>query len=154
MNAVLKPVPIFHREAIDDVIEEITPLLTAHYKEIAHFQAIPLDPDYGRYARMEAAGVLRIFTARLDGSLIGYAIFAVDRSAHYHGSLQACQDILYVHPMNRGGLGLRLIRYCDRALKAEGVDVVRHHVKVAHNFGRMLEREGYELEDVIYVKRL
>jgi hypothetical protein len=47
-----------------------------------------------------------------------------------------------------------LIRYADMQLKEDGVQVVYHHSKVAHNIGPLLERMGYEAVDLIYAKRL
>jgi GNAT superfamily N-acetyltransferase len=143
------------RERVADVFTEIQPLLRAHYEEIAHFQDIPLDPNFARYCAMDEAGVLRIFTARIHDALVGYAIYAVDYALHYESSLQAIQDVLYLAPEHRNGrLGLRLIEHADVELKAEGVQVVRQHVKAKHDFGRLLERLGYELEDKLYSRRL
>lgn len=155
------------RERAQDIFEEAIPLLRAHYREIAHYQDIPLDPDFDGYRALEDAGAIRCYTARASvdctdpaherceakGPLIGYAVFFVRRNLHYRGSLQAVQDILYVRPEHRG-TGLRLIRYADEQLRAEGVQVTYQHVKHEHNFGPALERMGYELIDLIYGKRL
>jgi len=141
------------REDAESIFDEIRPLIIEHYEEIAHYQDIPLDPDWDAYAAASRAGNIRVFTARAGGRLIGYAVFFVRMNLHYKSSLQAVQDILFVHPDHRGQ-GLRLIRYADRYLKAEGVQVVYQHIKAAHNFGPALERMGYELMDLIYSKRL
>lgn len=156
MNAQLKPLPVFGRESSDEVIREIIPLFEAHYAEIAHFKDIPLNIDYDAYFRIEARGSLRIYTIRDGLRLAGYAIFTVNHSLHYSGSLQARQDILYLDPLYRqGALGYRFIAWCDGQLKAEGVDVVHHHQKVKHPvLGRILERQGYAAVDVIWSKRL
>lgn len=144
----------FAKEKLNDVINEITPLLHDHYKEIAHYQDIELKPDWGKYKTLEENGTLRIYTARnSEGILIGYAVFMVIKNIHYRDSLQALQDILFIRRENRGSGG-RLIKWCDEQLKAEGVQVVYHHVKAAHNFGPLLERMGYSLVDLIYAKRL
>lgn len=144
----------FQRERIADVYEEALPLLTAHWKEIAHYQDIILNPDIETYVKMDDAGMLRAFTARdLNGILIGYAVFFVRANMHYKDSLQASQDILYIDK-NKRGTGGRFILWCDEQLKAEGVQVVYHHSKVAHNFGPLLERFGYKLVDYIYGRRL
>jgi len=137
------------------LFDELLPLLTAHYKEIAHHQDIPLEPSIEGYQAAQDMGALRIFTARTrdEGDLVGYAVYFVRHNLHYRSSLQAAQDILFVRPDSRG-VGARLIKWCDEQLKAEGVQLVLHHVKAAHNFGPMLERMGYELVDLIYTKRL
>ena len=157
MSAVLKPrACALARESIDQVMDEIRPLLRLHFMEISFYPDIPLDPDFGRYRRAESAGQLRIYTARSGHELVGYAIFAIDWAPHYKGSLQAIQDIMYVSPPHRGGrIGMKLIRHCERELQAEGVQVIRHHVKADHpELGTLLVHSGYRLEDLLYSKRL
>lgn len=150
----LIPRPAYAREQIADVIGEIKPLLEAHYREIAHYPDIPLQPNYERYTLAESSEALRIFTARVDGTLVGYAIYFVGFALHYAGSLQAHQDILFVHPdYRRSTVGMRLIRHADEALAKEGVQVIYQHSKAAHSIGPILERQGYELVDEIYAKR-
>jgi len=143
----------YQRETVRDTYEEAKPLLVEHYLEIAHYQDIPLEPDYASYASLEDAGITRVYTARNEGELIGYAVFFVRKNIHYSSSLQAIQDIIYIHPKYRGQGG-RFIVWCDAQLKAEGVQVVYHHVKASHNWGPLLERIGYQLIDHIYGRRL
>jgi L-amino acid N-acyltransferase YncA len=129
-------------------------LIRKHYEEIAKYKDIALDPDHETYHAIENAKNLRVFTARdADKKLIGYAVFFMRKNMHYKSSLQAVQDIIYIEKSRRG-FGQKLIKYCDDQLKAEGVQVVYHHVKTEHNFGPMLERQGYELIDLIYGRRL
>jgi GNAT superfamily N-acetyltransferase len=145
----------FQKEQLSpELFAEMLPLLTAHYKEIAHYQDIPLEPDYSSYKHLSDSDCLRIFTARNDDKeLIGYCVYFVRENLHYKSSLQAVQDIVYVRPDCRG-VGARLIKWSDEQLKADKVQVVYQHVKSAHNFGPMLERMGYELVDLIYARRL
>lgn len=156
MNAVLKPrTATYALESIESVWDEIHPLLEAHYVEIAHYPDIALAPDYAYYRNAQRLGKLRIFTSRVGGRLVGYAIFFVNTHHHYKESLQAQQDILFVLPDYRGGLvGAKLIRYAEDLLREEDVQVVMHHCKKAHDLGPLFERLGYELMDMIYVRRL
>lgn len=147
----------FAQEPLTDALwDEAMPLLVEHWREISHFADIPLDPDRSLYDFAFAQGILYVYTARDEDSaaLMGYALFFVRPAPHYAGSLQAAQDVIYVTPSARGSTGYRFIAFCDEQLRVAGVQVVRHHVKAAHNFGAMLERQGYEAEDVIYTKRL
>ena len=146
----------FARETVGQVIEEIKPLIAKHYREIAHYQDIALDPDYARYRAMEALGVLRIFTVRVDGRLAGYAIFAVCPALHYKTSLQATCDILFIDPAQRHGLGIAssLLSHCDLQLGNEGVQVVYQRTKAAHDFSNLLAAKGYTLVDHVHAKRL
>ncbi len=142
----------FAQEQPAAVFDEIKPLLHLHWREIAHFQDIELNPQYEFYLR---SPVVRVFTARDGADLVGYAVFCVGPNKHYQQSLQAAQDIFYVHPDKRTGrTGYRFIRYCDDRLRAEGVQAVYHHTKRAHDFGNLLEAIGYEAVDIIYARRL
>lgn len=158
------------RETLSESFPDAVPLLRQHWREIAHYQDIPLDVDIDIYAAAERNGALRIFTVRdvvdqyddeMGGNikiarLIGYAVFFVRHNPHYKSSLQAVQDVIYVDPKARGRfVGVRLLRYCEHELAAEGVQVIMHHTKVDHPMlGKLLARSGYEQVDVIWAKRL
>ena len=146
-----------------EMMAEMRPLLELHKDEIAHYPDIELEPDDDFYLKAQAAGMVRLFTARerdglgrnSRGTLVGYSVFFMKQNPHYKSSLQANNDILYLDAKYRGRmLGYRFIRWCDERLAEAGVQVVYHHVKKKHNFGPMLERQGYELIDLIYGRRL
>lgn len=142
-----------HERLHQSLIDEMAPLLQAHWEEIAHYKDVPLDPDYDAYLRAEHGGRLRVYTARAD-KLIGYAVFFVG-NLHYKSTHIATQDVLFVHPEHRGGTGYRLIRFCDAQLKAEGVEVVYHHVKLEHQeLASVLSHAGYAPIDLVYGRRL
>ncbi len=142
----------YQRESIAQVRGDIEPLLVKHWEEIARFKDMPLDPHWAGYYAAEANGVLRVFTARRDGALLGYGVF-FKGNLHYISSLIFTQDIFFVLPQNRGLVGARLLMFCDEQLSAEGAQAVYHHVKKSHDFGPVLERMGYEAVDTIYGRR-
>jgi GNAT superfamily N-acetyltransferase len=131
-------------------------LLTEHWLEISHYPDILLEVDWPAYEAAEANGKFRVFTARIDGVIVGYATFFVNRNPHYKSSLQAVQDILFLSPPYRGStLGYRLIAFAHKALKAEGCQCEYHHQKIAHPaLGRLLKKMGYEPIEIIWAKRL
>lgn len=143
----------FSCEEYEDVADDIKPLLEEHYDEIAKYKDIPLAPDWTAYRELCRAGIVKIFTCRQDDRLIGYGIYFIKPHLHYITCLVAQQDILFITKGYRG-TGFRFINWCDEQLKALGVQMTVHHVKASHNFGPMLERQGYELMDLIYTKRL
>lgn len=147
----------FQRERIHDLWSDLAPLIEQHWREVAYYQDIALKPDTKRYELMEDAGVLRCYTAREDGRLIGYAFYFVMPHLHYADSLTAMQDVLFIEPEQRKGrLGFKLIAWCDDRLRDERVQVVTHHVKIAPhlNFGNLLARMGYEPTDMLWSRRL
>lgn len=144
----------FQREkASQEFFAEALPLLTKHYLEISANQDIALEPDYEKYAQLDELDMLRVYTARDENALLGYAVFFIHQNLHYKSSKQALQDVLYIDK-DRRGFGAKFILWCDKQLKADACQVVYHHVKAKHNFGPMLERLGYGLVDLIYSKRL
>ncbi len=145
----------FARESLSQVRGEVGPLLEAHWTEIAHYTDIALNPDWEFYELMDGDGRLRIFTARDDGKLVGYACFFVGPNRHYKQSIQAVQDVIFLHPAYRGArLGAGLILFADEQCRSENIQVIYHHIKAAHDFGPLLVNCGYGLVDLIYAKRL
>lgn len=137
--------------------DEVAPLLERHYEEIAHWKDMKLNAHREKYMGMAKANVLRIFTARNDGVLIGYCVYFISPSLHYAPFNFAHQDILFIDKPHRGStLGLRLVRYSHQELKKDKVDVVFQHTKAREelNIGAFLRRVGYELLDEIYAYRL
>jgi GNAT superfamily N-acetyltransferase len=150
----------YQRETLSDALwSEVSPLLGAHYAEIAHYQDIALEPNRDAYARLQGNGGLRIYTARTpDWRLIGYLCVVVSTSLHYASHLFASQDVLYVDKAHRGQrTGVDLIRFAHDQLRSEGVSVLFQHVKHRSdiNIGPMLGRLlGYEHVDDLWAVRL
>lgn len=144
----------YSQESYASIIGEIKPLLEEHYQEIATYKDIPLEPDWDMYQKLEEMSILNIFSARLeDNTLVGYAIYLVRPHIHYKSCVIAQQDILFITKEHRGQ-GMIFIMWCDEQLRKMGVNMTIQHMKASHNFGKMLERIGYDLMDLIYTRRL
>lgn len=161
----------FQRERFVGVIEEGLPLLHAQWMELAHHQSvIPLDPDWAWYEKADDNGLVRIFTARLNGrQLIGYAVFFVKKHPHYKTAMWAISDIFWLRQemrhrrspllravrraiffvapgLRKPGVGDSLFDFAERELQHEGVDVI--HVVTKHSSPAaitVLKRRGYRL---------
>lgn len=147
----------YQAEQLADLRAEAHALVLKHWEEIAHYRDIPLEVDEAFYLAAERSGATRCFTARIAETreLVGYVVFFVKLNPHYANSLQALQDALFLHPEHRRGrAGTALITLAEAHLKAEGVQVVYHHVKRGSQAGELLKRLGYELVDEVYAKRL
>lgn len=146
---------VIGRERVDEVVGDILPLLFAHYAEVTPHPDIALEPDLGRYYDLEAANILRLYTARYRGDLVGYHTLVVGPSLHARNSLRATQDLYYVCESFRyGAIGAQLLTYAEQSLKREGVDIIHQHVTARKDFGAILKRRGYVLVEWIYEKRL
>ena len=147
----------FARESCS-IMQEIIPLASAHAKEMDYpvFDQAPLDLDEDAYRAIEAAGLLRVFTARQDNILVGYAIFIVAMALEHRTVKQGLEAGFYLAPEVRlGRTAVRFLSYCDSEMAEEKVAMVLYHSPVAHpKFGAILARRGYVKVDEIYARRL
>lgn len=143
-------------EAYSVVKNDVRELIQRHWEDIALNQdKIKLNPNWEGYAELDRAGMLRFFTARQDGELIGYFLLIVSRSLHYKDHLFANNDILFLHPDHRKGTaGLRLIRFAEQSLRDEGVSLMNVNTKIHAPFDVIMQRMGFNLIERIYSKYL
>lgn len=147
----------FQRETLFDVIEEVQPLLEDHYRELAKNQdRVKLNPDWARYAAMEQAGALLIYTARKDEELVGYAAFFVSPHPHYQELTLASNDVLFLAKEHRTGrTGARLIHHCESQIGAAYANAcVTWHAKENTPLAAIMPRLGYSVQDIVFSKLL
>lgn len=137
--------------------DEAPPLFRAHWEEIALYrEEVPLDPDYEKLLELERIGVLHAFTVRRkdDDALCGYSGYLVLPHIHYKSTIVAMNDVIYLDPKyRRGTTAARLVRFCESYLSSTiGARRFTYHVKIAHDFGPLLERMGYAREETIFGK--
>lgn len=147
-------------ETVDQVLEDIKPLLKDHWEEIASFKdKIPFAPDYEAYRRVEKSGNLLICTVRDDGKLIGYSIYFIRQGVHYSKTIVATNDIFYIAPgyrrklINRKLIAIELINYAETILKQSRlVSVITMHIKVWKDWSALAEHQGYKRVEFIHQK--
>ena len=143
-------------ETYESVVEDIKPLLHDHWRELALYQeTIPLDPDFKQYKDLHDAGILRLYGARLDGQLIGYAIFTVtERHPHYR-QRWAVNDIIFVHPDHRNfGVGSGLFNCFEADLRSGGPIVIHVAGKTEHpELAMLMHSRGYAHVEFGYSQR-
>lgn len=144
----------FQRETCESFFEEALPLLQDHYEEIAwNKDKIPLAVDVEAYRKMEAAGILVPFSLRThDEEMIAYAVYFVRTNPHYARTLFAMNDVVYMKPEYRGGVGSRFLEKCERELKELGVQVITYHIKDAYDWSPAILRQGFEKMETLYQK--
>lgn len=150
------PTLAVQREALsDDLWSELHPLIKDHWAEVApcHSLDIPVCPNRGHYTALAEAGLLQVYTARIDGRLVGYLAVIVCEHQN-HKSLQADVCAVYVSREARGKAGAKFLRHVDAVLAHDGVEVVRHRVKGGRDWSPLLERMGYIPEEVTWSRRL
>ena len=143
-------------EAFSAVIEEAKPLLARHWEEIAlNKDSVPLDPDWQRYAAMEAMGQLSVVTVRAAGKMIGYCCMVIQVGLHYRSCLEARMDIFWIAPEYRGRMGgVRLFRAVEAELKRRGVKRMYVGSKLHKDSSRLFEALGYTPIEQWFAKTL
>lgn len=141
---------------VAEIRERGRPLLRAHWEEIARNKGLMvLAPDWDRYAAIEASGTLFVLGAYDDaGELVGYSVTFVDTHLHYSGLVCATNDVLFVAPEHRGGLGRQLMAETEREATARGARLLLWHAKQGTALDALLPRLGYAVQDIIYSKEL
>lgn len=145
----------FSRVPIAIVVDQLQVLAEREYEEVGQKDLDALNVDWKRYRELDAAGKLATFIARRDGALVGYAVFVVQTHIHYQDSLVAANSAVYVVPESRiGRVALKLLRYAEIGLKAQGIKKIYYHVKREKDFGRLLEHLGYFDAERMFAKVL
>ena len=146
----------YQQEFLDTVEKDIKPLLQDHWEEIAlNKSAIKLNPDWEAYHSLEDSGILKVFTVRSDGELIGYFVVLIRNHIHYKDHVFAANDVLFLKQEYRKGLtGAKLMRFAEKCLKEDGVSVLVVNTKRHKPFDGLLEWLGYSHVENVYSKYL
>jgi hypothetical protein len=142
----------FSSEKLSNSWGELFPLFADHWKEISHYNDIPLEPNLELYNKMEELGLVRLFTARDNSALVGYGVYVMTPDLHAKSSVQASQDVLYIDPKKRG-FGLSFIKWCDEQMREMGAKIILRGVSVKCDYSRILSRIGYEQVGSTYSRR-
>lgn len=107
-------------------LAELFPLYSQHYAEMkARLEAdghkvSPFNPQLDRYIAYWQSGQLLNFVARCDGKAVGYANIYVTVDMH-NGDPIATEDLIYVTPGHRNGVGRKLAIFLREHLRGMGI---------------------------------
>lgn len=144
----------FALERLVFVKKEMQSLLELHWELIAlNKDKIKLNPNWAEYVNLDEAGILKLFTARQNGNLVGYFAVTVSTSMHYQDHKFAINDVVFIHPDHRNGsAGYKLIKYAEEQLTQMGVSLMIINTKIHQPFDKLLERMGFKQIERIYSK--
>lgn len=147
-------------ESVTDKIDspDVGPLLLAHWAEIARNKDVMvLDPMVERYQALEQMGLLIGVFAYDRDEIVGYCVSILSFGhLHYRSLITVSNDVLYVMPEYRGAAraGIALMRETERLAKDRGAHLVLWHAKQDTALASMLPRMGYEVQDVVFSRRV
>lgn len=118
---------VYAWERFPAIAKETVPLLHRHYLETGtHIKAVPLDLNFEAYMQMDAAGVLRVVTARHKGVLVGYLFVTVGAHLNFVTTVHSTAYMYYLKPAyRRGWNGVKLFRKWIEAAENSGVRVLQ-----------------------------
>lgn len=116
----------------------------------------PYNPDKDRYILFNDLGFFHLITVRDEAQLVGY--FGVYLTKSMHSQIpMAVEDTFFIHPAYRHGTrAIRVIKFIERHLAANGVRDVLFSCEVDNTSGikGLLELLDYHPVIVQYHKRL
>ena len=130
------------------------PLLQEHWDEVAlNKDKIKINPDWDAYYALEEQGKLKVFTARDGEKLVGYFVVFVSPHIHYKDHLFAKNDLIYLAPSHRKGFtGIKLLKFAEGCLKADGVSVLVVNTKNHRPFHKIMQFLGFSPSETLYSK--
>ena len=144
-------------EQFSGLVEPLRHLFTDMWSDMARDQSLPpMDVDFASYIRLEALGVLRTYTVRWQGELVGAAVYFIAPNLHHNNTVWATSDVIWIRPdMRRPLLGLRLLRHAEDDLRRAGATVFHVGTKVKRpELAHLLSWMGYEPVEIAYQKVL
>jgi GNAT superfamily N-acetyltransferase len=135
----------YKQEFLLDVKDEVVLLIQDHFDEVYPARKVfKFDMDWDLYSQLENLGLLKIFTARDDGSLVGYLFVVLSPNLHSKGSMLACDDGLYVAKSHRGkSVAKDLVCFTEHCLKKDGVKVFHIVGTTEKPIDSLVKRMGY-----------
>jgi len=147
--------PTFQHERAAPILDELTPVLAESWRTVQPgYPNSKLKPDVSMYLELDASGVLRVITMRVDDILVGFALLLVMTHPHRMDDTIATVDTLFIMPAHRNDaaavLFLRFMEHWLRERKTYSLTVAARDSR----FARWLQMAGYSGVETILEKVL
>lgn len=137
----------------DGLIMELSYLTEMSWNEANCAPDATYDPDWKKYTDLNEMNVLRLFTVRLEGLLVGYLTFIVGPTLHSKQLIHALHDSMYIlKPNRKNGTAKQLISFAEADFKREGVNTMVMTVMVHRDFSVTLKQLGFKQSESSFIK--
>ena len=142
----------YQEEFISYARHEVEPLAELEWEESGH-PTEALSIDWDAYYDLEGRSLLKFFTARKDGLLVGYFVVILSGLLTSKGEVIAIYDSVYVHKdYRKSTVGKRMFDFVEKCLKEDGVSVLAINTKVHAPFDNLMQFLKFSLVERIYSK--
>lgn len=137
-------------------MKEVGLLAFAHHQEIAEDKgALPFNPDYDYYLRLQDSGKLRCIIVRDDGKLVGYWGVLIQKHPHSCAVTVALGDLYFLAKEYRGrGIGDDMLALAVVTAKQSGAAVFITREKTAHPHDALFTSFGFRPFEYAYTRTL
>jgi len=131
----------YQLEKLEDILEDILPMLESHWYEV---EDIPFDPNLDAYLQLDALGMYRMVTARVDGFIDGYVGAIIAPRLQCKSIVVATAELFYVSPELRATRIARdLLLEAEKAFKELGASEILLSFKSRDNYEKFGRKRGY-----------
>ena len=138
------------RETMLIGLDEVLALAVAHCRELRPDRTF--DPDVERLRDLFCDGGFRVYSARLDGVMIGYAAFTVAKHLLFKSETFAVECGFFIDRAHRGRHILLLLRFAEADLFVAGVNSIMLSEQVEHPVSVLFRRLGYRPIESAWIK--
>ena len=144
----------YQEEFISYARHEVEPLAELEWEESGH-PTEALSIDWDAYYDLEGRSLLKFFTARKDGLLVGYFVVILSGLLTSKGEVIAIYDSVYVHKdYRKSTVGKRMFDFVEKCIKEDGIKRAVASSSKKNPIGNFLTRLGYNEIETKYEKVL
>lgn len=114
----------------------------------------PANPQWETYRAMESLGLLHVFSAMIDGKLIGYLSLLVATLPRYGVPIVVSESYFVAKEHRKTGAGLRLLEAAEEKTRALGATVILVSAPIGGDLAKVLPRRGYVEGDTVFLKKV
>lgn len=146
-------------ETIESLIPEVSAMLPARMAEYEVYGP-PLEaaPNYDTYLKLAGVGMMIGVSIRDRGELIGYWLGMKFPDPHHvmagRRVMVFMSQAFHVLPEWRAKIAPSFFRYLEGVCRERGGDLLAQRIRPLERSEGYLEAKGYQLSEVVYVKRL
>lgn len=125
------------------------------YKEVGIDPSFGYNPDIGDMLKYEGGDRCVLVTARYDGVLVGYALYAVGPFKHNKDIEYASLEAIYLSPAFRSGFtAMHMVKLGEKEVRKYNIKFISAASSIKCPIDALLKRQGYEPLETVYIKKV